>query len=125
MAQQQNSASEGTLKNSQPKGKRTTLRGITVIRRIVRNIDVTIECKYEHVEIPSEEFEREVYSALEDIIQDEYDVFRPIPRECTVTLLENVRKTGDDNDWIKMPISTATEEDYENLYVRGWKKADN
>ena len=91
--------------------------------RISRNIDVTIECRYEHVEIPSTEFEREVGRAVRDKIQSE-DNFSPIHKEYTVTLCENVRKTGDDDDYIIMPISIETEEYGGILKVRGWKEVN-
>ena len=117
MAQQQNSASEGTLNDSQPKSQ--IPRHIQM--QVARKIDVFIECKYEDVEIPSSEFAYAAFVAFEDVI-DERMGSLPINDKYIITLRENVKKTGDYRDSVLMPIGIETQEYLTDLKVHGWKE---
>ena len=114
---QQNSASEGTLKTPQPETKT-----ITRDRTIEHYTEFAMKVA-DDVKIPSEELIDYAFDVLEINVKDYVEEGYGIDEKYTVTLSENVRKTGDNNDHTDLRIENCSRPD-DGKYIRlyGWRE---
>ena len=119
MAQQKNSASEGTLKTPQPKAQIQTSKKIQLFNKKSELIIKTDN----GAEIPSQDFVDEAFMFLELDVECWVGISGCSQDEkYIITLCKNVKKTGYDGDYISMPIETEDGDIGENLNMYGWQE---